>query len=91
MDEFQWYAQLHQYSRPNEDEDEDIRPEDDLPVQMCSTVFIPRLNALIVGGGFDPYSAAQIPRLVDIAEQVEAYLGRDSPKYLVSCPPQSNS
>lgn len=50
---------------------------------MCSTMLIPRLSALLLAGAFDPYSTSQIPHLVDMAEQLEAYVGSDNVRYLV--------
>jgi GC-rich sequence DNA-binding factor len=66
-----------------EEETEPIRPEDDLPTNMCSTMLIPRLNALIAGGAFDAYSSTQIPRLIDMAEHLEAYLGTENIRFSV--------
>lgn len=44
-------------------------------------MFIPRITALILSGVFDPYSSRHIPRMIDLAEQIEAYLTPESPKY----------
>lgn len=83
LEEFKWYTRLHEYSHPGGEEEEDIRPEDDLPVQMISTMLIPRFNTLITGGAFDPYSAKQIPHLIDLTEQIEASVGSDNNRFSV--------
>ncbi|KAG8806701.1 hypothetical protein FRC17_004852 [Serendipita sp. 399] len=50
LDEFQWYSQLYERAHPNPDtEADDLRPEEDLPGNMCRTMLIPRFNALISG------------------------------------------
>jgi GC-rich sequence DNA-binding factor len=88
LDEFKWYTQLYEYAHSQEmeqeEETEPIRPEDDLSTNMCSTMLIPRLNALIAGGAFDTYSSTQIPRLIDMAEHLEAYLGTENIRFSVS-------
>jgi len=86
LDEFKWYSRLHEYSHPEGDyeEEEGLRPEDDLPAQMVGTMLVPRLNALILGGAFDPYSRRQIPTLIDLVEQIEATLGSDHARFGVS-------
>lgn len=85
LEEFKWYTQLYEYTHTSSMEDDDqaetIRPEDDLPVNMCSTMLVPRLNALISGGAFDTYSAVQIPWLIDMAEQIEASLGTENIRF----------
>lgn len=83
LDEFKWYSRLHEYSHPEGgyEEEEGLRPEDDLPAQMVGTMLVPRLNALILGGAFDPYSRSQIPTLIDLVEQIEATLGSDHARF----------
>ena len=66
-----------------DNEEEVVRPEDDLAVNMCSTMLVPRLNALIAGGAFDAFSSVQIPWLIDMAEQVEASLGTENIRFSV--------
>jgi len=79
----QLYEYTHARSVEQEEEEEVVRPDDDLPVNMCSTMLIPRLNALIAGGALDAYSSTQIPRLIDMAEQVEAHLGTENIRFSV--------
>lgn len=62
---------------------EEPAPEEDLPIQMTSTTFVPRLNSLLNAGAFDPYSARHIIRMLDLAEQLEASLGTEDTKYQV--------
>ncbi|KAG8809424.1 hypothetical protein FRC17_003451 [Serendipita sp. 399] len=83
LDEFQWYSQLYERAHPDPDtEADELRPEEDLPGNMCRTMLIPRFNALISGGGFDPYSRHQLSHAVDIVEQIEASLGDEGDRYL---------
>jgi hypothetical protein len=79
----QLYEYTHSQGMEQGEETEEIRPEDDLATNMCSTMLIPRLNALISGGAFDAYSSKQIPRLIDMAEHLEAYLGRENIRFSV--------
>ncbi len=65
-------------------EEDEVRPEDDLPVIMCSNMLIPRLNDMIAQGAFDAYSKPHVSRAVDLAEQMEASLGRENLRYSVS-------
>lgn len=81
LEEFKWYSQLHDYAHPEMEEDEEVRPEDELPIIMCSNMLIPRLNAIIAGGAFDAYSKPHVLRAIDLAEQVEASLGRENIRY----------
>ena len=88
LDSFSWFESLYSYSRPrpskrssDEDEDEDeeppLGPDGDLVSAMLSTVVVPRLCKVIQGGAFDPYSDKHVNRMVDLAEQVEASVGRE--------------
>ncbi|KAI0373663.1 GCFC-domain-containing protein [Pilatotrama ljubarskyi] len=87
LDSFNWYNALYKYSRPStpdadEDEDEpELGPDGDLVSAMISTALIPRLCRIIESGGLDPYSATDIRRLVDLTEQVEASVDRQSLKF----------
>lgn len=89
LDTFHWYAALHQYSRPSqqdgEDEDmePDLGPDGDLVSVMVTTAVIPRFCKIIEGGSFDPYSAKDVRRLVDLAEEVEVSVPKDNPKFEV--------
>jgi hypothetical protein len=93
LDSFDFYSALYSYSRPppssqstsmEEDEEPELGPDGDLVSAMISTAVIPRLCKLIEGGGFDPYSAKHVRRMVDLAEQVEASVARDNLKFHVS-------
>ena len=81
LEEFAWYSNLHDFSRPSGEEEP--APEEDLSIQMTSTVFVPRLNALLNAGAFDPFSTRHIMRMLDLVEQLEAYLGTEDVKYQV--------
>ncbi|KAG8898670.1 hypothetical protein FRB99_007237 [Tulasnella sp. 403] len=95
LDSFDWYTGLYEYSRPRPkvmleamdvDDDEDdalLGPDGDLVTSMITTAVIPRLNAVISGGAFDPYSMRHIRRVVDLAEQVELCTSKDDPKFLI--------
>lgn len=55
---------------------------------MISTAVIPKLCKLIDGGAFDPYSAAHVRALVDVAEEIEVSVQREDLKFqvwLLSC------
>ncbi|KAF8510864.1 nineteen complex-related protein 2-domain-containing protein [Gautieria morchelliformis] len=90
LDSFEWSAALHDYSRPRkssdvEKEDDDIEPDigpgGDMVSSMISQAIIPRLSKVIEGGAFDPYSARHIRRMIDIAEQVEAYVEQEGVRF----------
>jgi GC-rich sequence DNA-binding factor len=51
---------------------------------MVSTTLIPQLCKLFSGGGFDPYSARHMKRIVDLVEQVELCMDRSDPKFQVT-------
>lgn len=93
LDSFAWFESLYDYSRPrtitsgsksspnsgNEDDNEDppLGPDGDLVSAMISTAVVPRLCKVVQGGAFDPYSEKHVRRMVDLAEQVEASVGRE--------------
>ncbi|KAF8551693.1 GCFC-domain-containing protein [Imleria badia] len=85
LDQFAWYSSLYQYSRPpdqgeNTDEPE-LGPDGDIVSAMISTAVTPRLCKMLEVGALDPYSAMDIRRMIDLAEQVEASVGTDSNKF----------
>ncbi|KAJ7718488.1 nineteen complex-related protein 2-domain-containing protein [Mycena maculata] len=80
LDSFKWYQGLYNYSRPNGDE---LGPDGDLVGSMISTALIPRICKLVEGGAFDAYSDADVRRVIDLAEEVEASVERGHPKFLV--------
>jgi GC-rich sequence DNA-binding factor len=87
LDDFRWYSSLYEYSRPptegGDEEEPELGPDGDLVSAMISTAIVPRLCKIIEGGAFDPYSAKDLRRIVDLAEQVEASLERNNQKFQV--------
>ncbi|KAK7005823.1 GC-rich sequence DNA-binding factor-like protein [Favolaschia claudopus] len=80
LDTFKWYQGLYEYSRPSGDE---LGSDGDLVASMISTAFIPRICKLVEGGLFDAYSEANVRRMVDLAEEVEASVEAGNAKFLV--------
>ncbi|KAJ7159856.1 nineteen complex-related protein 2-domain-containing protein [Mycena crocata] len=80
LDSFDWYQGLYEYSRPN---GEELGPDGDLVASMISTAFIPRICKLVEGGALDVYSNADVRRIVDVSEEVEASIEQGNPKFLV--------
>ncbi|KAI6039350.1 GCFC-domain-containing protein, partial [Pisolithus marmoratus] len=87
LDDFSWYSALHEYSQSyGEDENAEVSelpPDGDLVSAMVSTAVVPRLCKILESGGFDPYSARDVRRIIDITEQVEASIGSDHLKFLM--------
>lgn len=89
LDSFRWYSALYKYSRPSLDADEDeddepeLGPDGDLVSAMISTALIPRICRIIESGALDAYSASDVRRLVDLTEQVEASVDKQSLKFEV--------
>ncbi|KAH9851709.1 nineteen complex-related protein 2-domain-containing protein [Lenzites betulinus] len=91
IDSFHWYTALYKYSRPapadgedgddDEDDEPELGPDGDLVSAMISTALIPRLCRMLESGALDPYSATDVRRLIDLAEQVEASVDKQSPKF----------
>ncbi|KAI0631928.1 nineteen complex-related protein 2-domain-containing protein [Trametes polyzona] len=89
LDTFNWYKALYAYSRPapadedgeDEDEEPELGPDGDLVSAMISTALIPRLCRIVESGALDAYSAADVRRLIDLTEQVEASVDRQSLKF----------
>lgn len=50
---------------------------------MISTAVIPRLCKLLEGGALDPYSATDVRKLTDLAEQIELSVERSNLKFEV--------
>ncbi|KAJ6508474.1 nineteen complex-related protein 2-domain-containing protein [Mycena sanguinolenta] len=80
LDSFKWYEGLYAYSRPHGD---DLGPDGDLVASMVSTAVIPRICKLVEGGVFDAYSDADVRRIVDLSEEVEASVEPGNAKVLV--------
>ncbi|KAL7280100.1 hypothetical protein ACG7TL_006515 [Trametes sanguinea] len=78
LDAFNWYNALYKYSRPRTGDDEDdedepeLGPDGDLVSAMITTALIPRFCRLLESGALDAYSASDVRRLIDLAEQMEA-------------------
>jgi GC-rich sequence DNA-binding factor len=74
----------------HEDEDDmdmdeyPLGPEGDLIPEMISRGVVPLLVKALENGAYDPYSARQTRRAVDLAEVISDLLGRESRKYTVS-------
>lgn len=94
LDGFKWYEALYAYSRPSaqgEDEEDgdmdgerELGSDGDLVAAMISTAVLPKICRCVEGGGFDPYSRKHIRRMVDMAEEIEASVGRGNLKFEVS-------
>lgn len=91
---FTWFNALHAYSHPRshapppEDEDMDdeppLGPDGDLNAQMVNDAVVPLLVKAFENGAYDPYSAGQTRRAIDLLEVVEGLAGKDSRKFTVS-------
>lgn len=75
LDSFTWFKALFNYSRPpvdQEDDDMDLEPEvgeeGDLTVEMVHKAVLPWLTKAFQNGAYDPYSARQTRRAVDLVE-----------------------
>lgn len=69
----------------SDDEDEPpIGPEGDLIPEMVSRAVVPLLIKAFENGAYDPYSAPQTRRAIDLADLVSDLTGKDSRKYTVS-------
>ncbi|KAJ7195498.1 nineteen complex-related protein 2-domain-containing protein [Mycena pura] len=80
LDSFKWYQGLYEYSRPN---GEELGSDGDLVASMISTAIIPRMCKLLEGGVLDVYSDAEVRRIVDLSEEVEASVEPANAKFLV--------
>jgi GC-rich sequence DNA-binding factor len=65
------------------DEEPPLGPDGDLVAQMVSDAVVPRLTKAFEAGAYDPYSAKQTRRAVDLAEVIVDLAGKDSRKYTV--------
>jgi len=78
LDTFKWYQGLYEYSQPEDDEAEESgSPDRDLLASMISTAVIPRICTVLEGGAFDVYSERHVKRMIDLAEEVEASVGKN--------------
>lgn len=93
LDAFTFYSSLHDYSRPREqrsssmmsddDEEPPLGRDGDLVAALVGSAVIPRLGKLFEAGAYDPYSSRETRKAVDVVEQVEELLGRESAKFQV--------
>ncbi|WWD20108.1 hypothetical protein CI109_104583 [Kwoniella shandongensis] len=93
LESFKWFNSLHHYSRPaqpangHEEDDMDLDdepplgPDGDLVASMTSSAVVPLLTKAFEAGAYDPYSAKQTRRAVDLADVVAELMGKDSRKY----------
>lgn len=92
LDSFAWYNAIYQFAHQLENEHEDDGADEpdghdkDLLSSMISTAIVPRLSQLIEAGAFDPYSARDLRRLIDLAEQIEVSVDKDGLKFQVRIP-----
>jgi GC-rich sequence DNA-binding factor len=89
LDEFGWYVGLYEYSRPvtegeeGEGGERELGPDGDLVSAMVATAVVPRVCKMLEGGALDAYSAGDVRRLVDLAEQLEMSVERSHLKFQV--------
>ncbi|WVQ79421.1 hypothetical protein IAT38_001518 [Cryptococcus sp. DSM 104549] len=94
LESFRWFNSLHHYSHPpqptnghGEDDDMDmdeeppLGPDGDLVASMVSTAVVPLLTKAFEAGAYDPYSAPQTRRAVDLMDVVAELAGKDSRKF----------
>ena len=87
LDSFHWYSSLYEYSRPTKSHEDmeppELGPDGDLVSAIITTAVLPRLSKLIEGGALDPFSAKDIRRLVDLAEEIEVSIEKGNHKFQV--------
>jgi GC-rich sequence DNA-binding factor len=66
------------------DEEPPLGPDGDLVAQMVSDAVVPLLTRAFEAGAYDPYSAKQTRKAVDLADVVAELTGKDSRKFSVS-------
>ncbi|KAG2155910.1 GCFC-domain-containing protein [Suillus bovinus] len=82
LDEFAWCASLHEYCGDKDDDlESDLGPNGDLVSAMISTAVVPLICKVVEAGALDSYSALDTRNMINLAEQIEASIGRDSPKF----------
>jgi GC-rich sequence DNA-binding factor len=99
IEEFTWFQAIHEYSHPrpttngqdgmDEDDEPPLGPDGDLNTQMVNDAVVPFLIKAFQSGAYDPYSAKQTRKAVDVLEVVQEMAGKDSRKFTVS--PQSHA
>ena len=97
IESFSWFDSLYRYSRPQQksngngnmeddmdsDDESPLEPDGDLVAEMVSKAVVPQLIKAFEAGVYDPYSAAQTRRAVDLADVVAELTGKDSRKFSV--------
>lgn len=82
LDDFLWCASLHEYCGDTDDDQApDTGPNDDLVSAMISTAIVPLICKVVEAGALDSYSALGTRNMINLAEQVEATIGRDNHKF----------
>lgn len=66
------------------DDEPPLGPDGDLVAQMISDAVVPLLIKAFENGAYDPYSAQQTRRAVDLLEVIQELAGQDSRKFTVS-------
>lgn len=85
LDDFLWCASLHEYCGDTDDDQApDTGPNDDLVSAMISTAIVPLICKVVEAGALDSYSALGTRNMINLAEQVEATIGRDNHKFQVT-------
>lgn len=94
LESFTWFKAIHAYCHAlpthngdmglEEDEEPPLGPEGDLIPEMVSRAVVPLLVKALENGAYDPYSAPQTRRAVDLADVISELMGKDSRKFTVS-------
>ncbi len=66
------------------DDEPELGPDGDLVSEMMSKAVVPLLTKAFEAGAYDPYSAPQTRRAVDLVDVVQHLTGKDSRKFTVS-------
>ena len=66
------------------DEEPELGPDGDLVSEMMSKAVVPLLTKAFEAGAYDPYSAKQTRRAVDLVDVVQHLTGQDSRRFTVS-------
>jgi GC-rich sequence DNA-binding factor len=94
LESFTWFQAIHTFCHPiptdngdmdlEEDEEPPLGPEGDLIPEMVSRAVVPLLVKALESGAYDPYSAPQTRRAVDLTDVISELTGKDSRKFTVS-------
>jgi GC-rich sequence DNA-binding factor len=69
-----------------DEEEPPLGPDGDSVSEMVSKAVVPLLIKAFEAGAYDPYSAPQTRRAVDLADVVAELTGKDSRKFTVRLP-----